>query len=741
MSVEIPGYKIMRILGRGGMAKVYLATQEVFEREVALKVMSKTLGEDPNFSQRFFREAKIVSKLVHPNIVTVHDVGMHEGYCFLSMEYVDGQDLKAAVGGMTLRQKIRAVYDIAKALDYAGAKGYVHRDIKPENIMFHSSDGRAVLMDFGIARAAESDTQVTQVGTAIGTPHYMSPEQAKGKRVDNRSDIYSLGVVLFYTLAGRVPFDAESAVAIGIKHITEPVPLLPDDYEQLQPILDRMMSKDVTKRYQNAKELMADLDRLDMDRLDQHAGYILPAVHQNTTLSQLAHSDEHEVESFELDSDGMPTQAPAYDAYIHHGLDDINDRTPILSWLIAGIFVVGVVGAFFYFKHPEYFEPLVQRMATLTEESETDAELSDNNNARPAIIDIAESGHAEPSTTPQGSPATFASGTIKRNPPTTAATPKTALAPASSTAGSRLTALRQSIARLEKGGASDPAYVNELVVSYREAMSLAPKDAELRSSYTALRQQQLDKLVNYADEKGAGAALEKRVAQTRALFPEVKDKTFDAILADANQRKKAMTLVLEAQGYLKQNNLTKPAGRNALEFYQRALALDPDNRDAKQGIAFIVTKLVDSAEQKYQANQIASALEAAQTALQLAPGNAQARQLVSKTSKVVDRQANITRLLDRANKKVQQGQLFTPAKQGAFHDYKTVLSLDPNNDVAQQGVERVVDALSARMWQLVGSEQFTQAKELMRLPLEEFGDNQRVQSLSSALEELIQGKS
>ncbi len=739
MSVEIPGYKITRILGRGGMAKVYLATQEVFEREVALKVMSKTLGEDPNFNQRFFREAKIVSKLVHPNIVTVHDVGMHEGYCYLSMEYVDGQDLKAAVGGMTLRQKIRAVYDIAKALDYAGAKGYVHRDIKPENIMFHTSDGRAVLMDFGIARAAESDTQVTQAGTAIGTPHYMSPEQAKGKRVDNRSDIYSLGVVFFYTLAGRVPFDAESAVAIGIKHITEPIPLLPEDYEQLQPLIDRMMSKDVSKRYQNAKELMADLDALDVDRLDQLAGYISPAVHQNTTLSQLAQSDEHDVESFELDEDGMPSQVPAYDAYVHHGLDDIKDRTPIFSWLIAGLFVVGVAGVFMYFKHPELFEPLEKRLAALRTPTEATAGVNVDGVPEESVQPDVATGQeikASPTSLPKNDTEALASGAIKRNvPPAKTVEQK----PPSSDA--RLAALRQTIARLEKADLSNPAYLNELVVSYREALTLTKNDSALRTGYADLKQQEIDKLVNYADERGAGPGLDKRARQLQALFPEIQKSVVDTVLADAKARKKAMTLVLEAQGYLKQNNLTKPAGRNALEFYQRALSLDPSNHDAKQGIATVASRLMASAEKKYQAQRLTSALASAKTAAELAPNDPKAQQLLNTIQRSLDRKASIQRLLDSANEKVQQGQLFTPAKQGAFHDYQAVLSMDPSNTAAEQGLERVVDALSARMWQLVGAERFSQAKELMRLPLEEFGDNQRVQSLSLALEELIQGKS
>lgn len=273
MAVEIPGYKVLRTLGKGGMATVYLAEQEIFEREVALKVMSNVLAVDPTFGQRFFREAKIVSQLVHPNIVTVHDVGVHEGAYFLAMEYIDDLDLRYHRKHFSLAEKIIAIRDIAKALSYASAKGIVHRDIKPENIMFHSSDGRAVLTDFGIARTTGVDNGMTQTGMAIGTPHYMSPEQAKGVEVDARSDIYSLGVVFYLLITGNVPYKASSPVAVGIKHIVDPVPQLKHGFEILQPILSRMMAKNLDERYQNAEQLIEDLDTLDLETIEHSISF------------------------------------------------------------------------------------------------------------------------------------------------------------------------------------------------------------------------------------------------------------------------------------------------------------------------------------------------------------------------------------------------------------------------------------------------------------------------------------
>jgi predicted Ser/Thr protein kinase len=269
MTVDIPGYRTVRVLGKGGMATVYLAVQQIFEREVALKVMSTALAEDPSFGQRFLREAHIVSQLVHPNIITVYDVGMHENAYYLSMEYIAGPDLKQAREQLTLTQKVQIILDIARALDFAGKKGYVHRDIKPENILLRPYTHSAVLMDFGIARAAEADLSVTQTGMALGTPHYMSPEQAKGQSVDHRSDLYSLGVVFYFLLTGSVPYHADSAVAIGIKHLTEPVPTLPAHLQTLQPFIDRLMAKRPEDRYQDASALVVQLQRLDLQVLEK----------------------------------------------------------------------------------------------------------------------------------------------------------------------------------------------------------------------------------------------------------------------------------------------------------------------------------------------------------------------------------------------------------------------------------------------------------------------------------------
>ena len=264
--VSLPGYKIIDVLGKGGMAVVYLAIQESVGRQVALKILAPDHTDD-SFTDRFLREARIISSLAHPNIITVYDANVHQGCHYMSMEYVPGNSLRESRDKLTRKQKLEIVKQIAKALDYAGKKGYIHRDIKPENILLHE-DGRAILTDFGIARSQDTTQGLTVTGKVIGTPYYMSPEQTKGMKVDHRSDVYSLGIVLFQALAGYLPYDGPSFVAIGIKHLSDPIPELPKGLELFQPIINICLSKDPGHRYQTANDLYMALEKINDADLD-----------------------------------------------------------------------------------------------------------------------------------------------------------------------------------------------------------------------------------------------------------------------------------------------------------------------------------------------------------------------------------------------------------------------------------------------------------------------------------------
>jgi len=277
--LEIPGYQIQHELGRGGMATVYAAIQLSVQRPVALKVMSPVLLVDQSFGERFMREAHIAANLHHPHIVSIHDVGVEGNYHYTAMELLPGGDLAERLDGpMDLSTVLRIVGHLCQALDYAQSKGFIHRDVKPENILFRE-DQSTVLTDFGIARALNSSTQMTKTGAIIGTPQYMSPEQARGREIDGRSDLYALGIVLYEMLIGEAPYRGADSITVGIKHITEPVPGLPDNLVHLQPLLNRFLAKDPEDRYQRGFDALRDVKTL-QKQLNIDSGIFPSAVEQ-----------------------------------------------------------------------------------------------------------------------------------------------------------------------------------------------------------------------------------------------------------------------------------------------------------------------------------------------------------------------------------------------------------------------------------------------------------------------------
>jgi serine/threonine-protein kinase PpkA len=252
---EITGYELYGLLGRGGMATVYRALHLNLDREVAIKVMDTSLNTDETFSERFIREARISAQLVHPHILQIYDVNSYDTLNYISMELLEGGDLADTIRADMKQSTIYLVMEqMTEALDYAAAKGYVHRDIKPSNIMLRG-EGDYVLADFGIAKAANSGTQMTQTGLMVGTPSYMSPEQAKGIEVDGRSDLYSLAVLCYEMLTKELPYDSDSAVSTAVKHLTEDIPTLPEHLAPYQPFLNKALAKNADERYQTGREM------------------------------------------------------------------------------------------------------------------------------------------------------------------------------------------------------------------------------------------------------------------------------------------------------------------------------------------------------------------------------------------------------------------------------------------------------------------------------------------------------
>ena len=262
-------YEVLREVGRGGMGIVFLARDLKLERLVAIKTLPPTLAADDVIRARFLREARTAAALSHPNIVPIHRADSIGGTVFFVMGFVDGPSMAQLLregGPLTPRTAISMLYDVADALKYAHAGGVIHRDVKAENILIDRASSRAMVTDFGIARVAEA-APLTATGTVLGTVHYMSPEQVAGDAVDPRSDVYSLGVVAFYALAGRFPFDSPTASAVLVAHVTKEAPSLvniaPTVPRSLARLVDKCLAKDPASRIQSCEELLLELRRVE----------------------------------------------------------------------------------------------------------------------------------------------------------------------------------------------------------------------------------------------------------------------------------------------------------------------------------------------------------------------------------------------------------------------------------------------------------------------------------------------
>jgi eukaryotic-like serine/threonine-protein kinase len=270
-------YELEELVGEGGMSSVYRAYDTVLERRVAIKILHEHFSRDPEYVERFRREARAIARLAHPNVVTVIDRGEWDGRQFIVFEHVAGENLKAVIvreGPLPVDRALSLACQIARALAFAHELGIVHRDVKPHNVLLDGS-GTAKVTDFGIARALDTDDGLTATGTVLGTGQYLSPEQANGERADERSDQYSLGVVTFELLTGEVPYSGDSLMALALRHVKDPVPSVravrPEVPEPVDAVVARMLAKRQEDRFGSMEEAAEALETCLADVLEARA--------------------------------------------------------------------------------------------------------------------------------------------------------------------------------------------------------------------------------------------------------------------------------------------------------------------------------------------------------------------------------------------------------------------------------------------------------------------------------------
>lgn len=338
-------YEILRDIGGGGMSRVYLAHDVILDRDVAIKILNYDFSNEEELKRRFMREALSATSLTHPNIVDIFDVGEDGNIHYLVMEYIDGQTLKEFIvsnGPLTPEEALPIMEQLVSAISNAHYNGIVHRDIKPQNILM-DHDGNVKITDFGIAMALSATTH-TKTNSVIGTVHYLSPEQARGGMATKKSDIYSVGIVFYELLTGKLPFSGESAVSIALKHLQEETPsvraLFPDIPQSVENVILKATSKDAANRYHSADEMQDDLatvlspERAHEEKFtvpfDDEATRAMPAIMEEPVLKNIEETVKHE-----------PVQEEKQ--------PESKKKRKKWPWVVSGIIAAIVIGVLIYF--------------------------------------------------------------------------------------------------------------------------------------------------------------------------------------------------------------------------------------------------------------------------------------------------------------------------------------------------------------------------------------------------------
>ena len=699
--MEVPGFKIQREIGRGAASIVYLATWGEIRREVALKVAVGEAAQDPDIQRRFARESDLVADIDHPHVVKVYEAGTGI-YPYIAMEYLDGGDLIARLSrGMSVTDVVRIAKHVALALDTLSVHGIVHRDVKPENILFRGRD-EAVLTDFGIAAEAGAEPSgEPSPGEIVGTPRYMSPEQAAGRAVDSRSDLYSLGVVFHLMLAGDLPYASDDD---GVLAAPQAAPRLPEPLWAYQDVVDRWLRKDPDERFQTGAAVIRALDAVEV----RDPTPISPARINSVTTDEI--------------------RAVAGTAFATTAVRAERNRAPRsrgASVAFASITVAAVaLAGYFGFAERAAIGDFLARTG-LTEDVSAAAAWKvaealrlDPNQSLAAIVaayrrvldsDPEDSGALERIST--------VAAAWKSDIDIALESDDLALAEAKLTESlgvfpqdAELTVLFERLsdrrradsimqstnALLASQGMSHEPSASSAIQAYQEVLQRLPEHAEaqirlneIAGHYTGLAER--------AVLEGDIAGAMDKLGRATAANPEYPG--MDSVRAQINQattlRAEIDELLNRASAYRAASALVDPAEANAAEIYHRVLATDRDNAVARQGLLEITASVLAQFGELLDAGDFEAAKGLADRSSVVGLGDEQVSEMRARYDAEIGRLETVAELLAEAGTLFADGFLTEPADGGVVAKLREVLRLDPGNSAATELLTRTAEWLAA----------------------------------------------
>ena len=694
--MEIPGFRIHREVGRGAASIVYLATFEEIGREVALKVAVGDAAQDPDVQRRFARESDLVADIDHPHIVKVYEAGA--GICpYIAMEYLDGDDLIARLGGGTsVADVVRIARHVALALDVLSAHGIVHRDVKPENILFRGRD-EAVLTDFGVA--ARADARASP-GEIVGTPRYMSPEQAAGGAVDSRSDLYSLGVVFYLMLTGDVPYASDDDVLASsqaVRRLREPL-------SAYQDVVDRWLRKDPDERFQTGADVIRALDAVEVRG---------PTPIPPTRITTVATDEIRAVAS------------PAFATNVVRAERQRTPRSRAASVAFASIMIASAaLAGYFGFAEREAIAGFLARTGLTEDASATaawkDAEALrlDPNQSLSAVVAayrrVLDSDPDDPGALERLS---TVAATWKSDIDIALESDDLALAEAKLKESlgvfpqdAELTVLFERLsdrrraesivqdtnALLASQGMSHEPSASSAIQAYQEVLQRLPEHAEaqarlneLAGHYTGLAQ----RAVVDGDVAGAMDKL-GRATTANPEYPGL-DSARAQIAQATTLQEEIDELLNRASAHRAAAALVHPPETNAAEIYHRVLATDPDNAVARQGLLEITASVLAQFGEFLDVGDFEAAKLLADRSSVVGLGDVPVNEMRTRYDAEIGRLDTVAQLLAEAHALFADGWLTEPADGGVVAQVREVLRLDPGNGAATQLLTRTAERLAA----------------------------------------------